>query len=205
MPVHVEVRLVRLTLGFRQRRCLPRERDAKLVRSGLHRNPDLQILVDRFIRVVGAALVPVRFDGEQLQAIAIQRDLQLVRFAEPFDVFVAVSRQANLDLVRAVERERVADERAAARAERQAVDVVLLGQVRRQHDDVAGRRWRGAADRQPADFLRRRQVSLQQRRRQFADAHVVEAMARHRLSAAARRRRRRAPAGRGSRSGIRFD
>ena len=50
---------------------------------------------------------------------------------QPFDVLVAVARQPDLDLVLAVQRERVADQRAAARAERQPVDVLLLREVRR--------------------------------------------------------------------------
>ena len=46
MPVHVEVRLVRLALGFEQRERLLRERDGDDVRAGLHRDADVQMLVD---------------------------------------------------------------------------------------------------------------------------------------------------------------
>jgi hypothetical protein len=45
-----------------------------------------------------------------------------VRLGETLDVFVPISRQSNLDLVRAVEGKRVADERPTACAERQAVE-----------------------------------------------------------------------------------
>ena len=55
--------------------------------------------------------------------------------------------------------------------------MVLLREIRGQHDDVARRRWHWAAERQTADLLRRGQVSLQQRRRELTYTHVVEAMA----------------------------
>ena len=63
-------------------------------------------------------------------ALAVEQHLQLVRLAQALDVLVAVARQADLDLVLAVLREGVADQRAAARAERQPLDVLLLRDVR---------------------------------------------------------------------------
>ena len=65
-------------------------------------------------------------------------------------------------------------------------------------DRVAAGRSAGAADRQPADLLRRRDVAIQQRRREIADRHVVEAVAGLVGRQQRRRRRRRAPADRGS-------
>ena len=136
MPVHVEVRLLRLPLGFLERERLSRERDADLVRPG---------------RAPGAApsgpCPPLRrrsrrpiwfrlgFTVNSCTRRAVERQLDLLRLGQPFDVLVAVARQPDLDLVGAVEREGVADHRAAARAERQPVEVILLRQVRR-----AGRR-----------------------------------------------------------------
>ena len=69
-------------------------------------------------------------DGERLHPLAVQQQFQLVRLAQAFDVLVAVARQPDLDLVLAVLREGVADQRAAARAERQPFDVLLLREVR---------------------------------------------------------------------------
>ena len=47
----------------------------------------------------------------------------------------------------------------------------------RNPDRVAAGRAARAADRQAADLLRRRDVAVEQRRRQIADRHVVEAVA----------------------------
>ena len=63
-----------------------------------------------------------------------------MRLAQAFDVLVAIARQPNLDLVLAVQREGVVDDGAAARADRQALDVLFLRQVRRNPDRVAARR-----------------------------------------------------------------
>ncbi len=80
--------------------------------------------------VSDAGLALRRLHREQLHPLAIEQQLELVRLAQAFDVLVAVARQANLDLVLAVQREGVVDQRAAARAERQAVEVLLLREVR---------------------------------------------------------------------------
>ena len=72
--------------------------------------------------------------------LAVEQHLQLVRLAQALDVLVAVARQPDLDLVLAVLREGVRDERAAARAERQPLDVLLLREVRPDADRVAAGR-----------------------------------------------------------------
>ncbi len=101
-----------------------------------------------------------------------------MRLAQALDVLVAVPRQAELDLVFAVLREGVRDQRPAARAERQALDVFFLGEVRPDADRVAAGRPARAADGQAADLLRRGDVAVQERRREVAHRHVVEPMAR---------------------------
>ena len=63
-----------------------------------------------------------------------------MRLAQALDVLVAVPRQAKLDLVLAVLREGVRDQRPAARADRQPLDVLLLGEVRPDADRVAAGR-----------------------------------------------------------------
>ena len=70
------------------------------------------------------------------------------------------------------------DDHAAAGAERQPLEVRLLGQVRAQDDDPAAGHDGRAADGEPADLLRGREVPLHQRGRQLDHPHVVEAVAR---------------------------
>ena len=54
MPVHVEVRVVRLALGLDERAVLAQKRGADVVRSGADPRAQLQMLVDAFVRVVVA-------------------------------------------------------------------------------------------------------------------------------------------------------
>ena len=69
-------------------------------------------------------------------------------------------------------------QRAAARAERQALDVIVLLRIRRHAVDLVVHGRQRRADRQAADRLRRRQIALHQRRRDPQHARdVVEAVA----------------------------
>ena len=182
VAVVVEVRLVGLTRRLLEQRRELRERDPQRVPSGGHRHPDLQVRV----HVVVGGLIDQRhvlavrrpLHREQLHALAVEQQLHLMRIAQPFDVLVAVARQAHRHFVVAVDGERVLDEDAAARADRQTGDVLLLRQVRTKADRGPARRPAGAADRELGDLLCRRDVALEQRRRQIADRNVVEAEAR---------------------------
>ena len=78
-----------------------------------------------------------RLDGEQLDALAVEHQFDFVRLGEAFDVLVAVAREADLDFVLGVEREGVAERAAAARAEGQLVEVLLLREVGRKAEGVA--------------------------------------------------------------------
>ena len=100
---------------------------------------DFESFVDVFVGVVLPEAIAVRRDREQLQAHAVEQDLHLVRLVQPLDVFVSVPRQLDLNLVFAIEREEMFERGAAARPERQAVDVILLRQVRRNQHDAADR------------------------------------------------------------------
>ena len=60
-----------------------------------------------------------------------------MRLGQPLDLLVAVAAQADLDFVLAVLRERVGHDSAAARAERQPLDVLFLREVRRDTERVA--------------------------------------------------------------------
>ena len=124
MPVGIEVRLVGLARGLEQHRRLLQKRHAERVRTGAHRNADLEVLVDLVVRrlvVLGeSGLALRRLHREHLHALPIQQQLEIVRLAQALDVLVAVARQPNLDLVLAVQRKRVGDHGAAARADRKA-------------------------------------------------------------------------------------
>ena len=150
------------------------ERHAEIVRAGRRPDAGLQVRVDRLmvrLRLGG-------LHGERRLPLAIQQHLQLVRLAQALDMLVAIARQPDLDVVLAVLRERVGNQRPAARPERQPVDVILLREIRPDADRVAAGRSARPAHRQPADLLRRRDVAIQQRRREIAHRHVVEAVAR---------------------------
>ena len=72
----------------------------------------------------------------------------------------------------------MADRDSAARAERQAFDVLVLRKVGARAIDRAGGADRRIAHRQPADIPRSRHVAFEQRRRSFQDVrNVVETVA----------------------------
>ena len=126
-------------------------------------------------RVPGPAL---RLQREHLHLHAVQNQLDLMRLIEPFDHFIPIPRQPELDVVLPVPRKVVGKHRAAARAERQPVHVLLLRPIRRHHHGRRPRKAHRTPHGQPADLLRRRDVALQQGRRQARQAHVVEAVVR---------------------------
>ena len=92
-------------------------------------------------------------------------------------MLVAIAHQPDLDLVLAIQRKRVMDEGAAARADRKTVDVFFLRELRGNSDGLAAGRAARASDRDAADLLRGGDVAVQQCRREIADRHVVEAVA----------------------------
>ena len=86
-----------------------------------------------------AGLALRRFHGEQLHAVPIEQQLEIVRLAQPFDELVTIARQADLDLVLAILWKGVRHDRAAARADRKTRQVSFLSEVRRSPDGVAAR------------------------------------------------------------------
>ncbi len=174
MAVVVEVRLIWLTRGLDEQRRLLHERDAERVRAGLHGNTDLQVGVHG--RVLRLALR--RLHGEHLHLRLVEQQLEVVRFGQALDVLVTVSHEPNLDLVLAVHREGVVEHGSAPRPDRQPRQVVFLREVRGKPDGVPAGRKARPADRDAADLLRCGQVAVEQRGRQVADGHVVEAVAR---------------------------
>ena len=178
VPIHVEEGLVWLPLRLHQSGRLPRESDAQDVRSSGDHNADLQMSIGELVRIVRAHPSPLRRDRELLHASPIQRELDLVCFRQTFHVLVAVALQPDLDVVLAVARKRIVDARAAAGAERQALEMLLLCEVDGNERNVRSGRANGTSNGEPTDLLRSTEVALEQRRRQPRDAHVVEAVAR---------------------------
>ena len=178
MPVGVEVRLIRLARRFEEQRRLLQEGDADGVRARLDRHADLEVLHRLSAWLTGSPAGRCGCTVNDLHALPIEQQFDLVRLAQALDLLVAIARQADLDLVFPIPRERVVDDGAAARAEGKSLDVLLLREVWRHADRLAARRAARAPDRDAADLLRRRHIAIQQRRRQIADRHVVEAVAR---------------------------
>ena len=137
---------------------------------GLDRDARPQPRVDG---VLGDAQVGVRHlvvflaaDRRQKHALAVDADFELVRILQTRQVADDVLQQKNAEVVFAVQRKVVVDQNAAARAQRQSLDVLLLVEIRRslkhQADGSDGR----IAHRQARDLVGCRQVLLQQRRRE---------------------------------------
>jgi hypothetical protein len=131
------------------------------------------MLVDR--RVYDVALG--RLHREDLNPFPIQEQLDLVRLAQPFDILVAIPGQTNLELVLAVHREGVGEDRAAASADGEAVQVTFLGQVGRDPDRVAARRSSRPAYGEAADLLGCRDIAIEQGGGEIANGDVVEPVA----------------------------
>jgi len=90
------------------------------------------------------------------------------RLAQSADVSAQIAREPNLDLVLAVLDECMGHRRPAARAQRQAGQMICLREVGGQANDIALERRLSAPNRQAADFLRGRNVAVQECRRQVA-------------------------------------
>ena len=111
-------------------------------------------------RTEPAAALPV----DQLQALAVEQDFELLaRYgSEAGRRHVVAENRRHRHRVLAGGGEEVLDEDAAARAERQPFDVIVLRRVFRRAVHLQVRR-RGLADRQAADLARRRYVRFHER------------------------------------------
>ena len=91
-------------------------------------------VVIRLVALRESCLSLGRLHREHLDAFPVEQELHIVRFVQPLDVLVAISRQPNLDFVFAVEWKRVVGQGPAARADRQALEMFLLREVRLHPD-----------------------------------------------------------------------
>jgi hypothetical protein len=143
------------------------------MRSGSHGHAYLQIPVEEQVVSVGGSL-----NGELSDRCSIEQELDLMglRIFQPVDVPGITAGEVDLDVVLAVLGERIRNENAAARADRESRYIPLLRDIGRDANDVALKRRLRAPDCQRADFLCGRNVSVQKGRGQVADRHVVEAV-----------------------------
>ena len=179
----VQRRQIRLQQRRRQRVRLLDEGHADGARAGLDRHPHLHPRFDDLDGVVGThqrgLVVLGRPHRHQVHALAVHADLDLVRRGQPSDEADVRPPQLGLDHVLAVERKRVANQRAAARAERQSIDVPGLRQVEPDAMRLVGGRAGRIADGRGADLLGGGDVAFEQHRRDAQHVgHVVEAEAR---------------------------
>ena len=181
--LQVVIALVRLQRLVRLGGVALDERHADRVRPGLHlhacvfsRSSILSAVSDMFVS--DAQVVLVAADLREEHALAVDRDLELVRELQAGHVADDVAQQEDVEFVVGVLREVVAEQQAAARAERQSLDVILLRVVGRHAVRLSRTTSRVGADGQAADLARRREVLLEQRRRDAQHARdVVEAVA----------------------------
>ena len=107
------------------------------MRSGFNRQEEIQVLI------CGVMILTLgdRLHREQFHPFAIDHQLHFVRICgEAFHVFVAITRQAQLNFVFSIKRECIRNHGAAACTEGQAIEMRFLSEVRRQVDgDTAGR------------------------------------------------------------------
>ena len=99
MPIHVEVREARLSLGLLEREGLARKGHAHVVRTRANTDAKLEVLVDALVRVVRARLIPVRLYQKRLRLAPIDTEFDLLWLGQTFDVLVPVASQTDLELV----------------------------------------------------------------------------------------------------------
>ena len=116
-------------------------------------------------------------DGEELKALAVHHQFDLMFFGEAFDAFVAVAGEAELDEVFAIDGEVVVEDGSAAGASGEVGEEVLLGQVGRGDEDVAAGGAGRVTDGEAGDAGGGREVAFEEGGGEFADGDVIETVA----------------------------
>ena len=107
------------------------------MRPGGERSPEIQTGIRRLLgRVLRRDRIVVgsrgRSQRKYLESLSIDAHLDLMRLSETLNQLVAIARQTQLELIVAIGREDMAHVRAGARAERLAVEVIFLSEIRRE-------------------------------------------------------------------------
>src|SRR5262245_33968164 len=98
MPVVVEMRLVWLASGFHEQRRLFRECHRNRVGTGSDGYPHLEVAVEILMRwrLCCRCLVQRnRLNREQIEALTIEHQLDLMRLEQPLDMLVTIASEAN--------------------------------------------------------------------------------------------------------------
>src|SRR5213592_2075694 len=129
------------------------------MRTGLQGYANLQVLVEKRIVTFGWFL-----DRNRPNRRPVEQQLHLVwlRVPQAVDVPRIAAREVNLDVVLSVLREIVTNRNSTTRSDRESRYMLFLRDVLRNANDVALQRGLHAANRQPADLLRSRNVPVQQ-------------------------------------------
>src|SRR3954468_18096122 len=164
MPIQIEMGFVWLAFSFQESRRFLQECNAQGVRTGFDRNPDVKVLVDQ---VVTLTLWRGRH-REQLDALTIQSQFELMRLGETLDLLITIACKPKLYPILGIQRKRIVCRRSSACTERQFLEMLLLCQVRRNQNGIANGRTNRTSDCQPADLSSSRQIALQQRGREIS-------------------------------------
>ena len=164
MAIHIEVRLIWLTLGFEKIGGLLGERSSYHVRASVYSDANIQIFIDYMVVIA----LRRRLYGERLYALTVENQLNIVRADESFDVLISIARQPDLP-----EQANSLDSRTPC-PQWQVVELLLLRKVRRQIEGIAAYSAHRASQCEPTDFPRCRDVTFQQRRRQIRNGYVVK-------------------------------
>ena len=148
---------------FEQRRRAVEERQRDRARPRLCGEANLPVGVES-AAIASGSVAPsfdrsIRLQLEDVHRHAVDAELEPLRLVEYRNLVEAradVPRQLHAHAVLAVAREGVAQRRAAASAERQAFESIVLTKLGRHEKRVGRRGARRRADRNPADLLRRR-------------------------------------------------
>ena len=119
-----------------------------------------------------------RGNGEQRDALAIERDFEFMRLLQALQFFVAISHQPDLHFVLAGGGEVIGDQHAAAGPERQPFDVNVLGDIGPDAERLGRRRSSDPPHRHLADLLGSGQIPAHPRWRQSDGGDVIEPVTR---------------------------